>query len=47
MATHMQLEVILAGDRIATTEAAKESIKTKRKAEIVFVFVLYKVLSLD
>ena len=32
MATQMQLEVILAGNRIATTEAAKESIKAKKES---------------
>ena len=31
MATQMQLEVILSGNRIATTEAAKEPIKTKKE----------------
>ena len=51
MATQMQLEVILAGNRIATrvckAEAIKESIKTKPEAEIVSVSVFSKVLSLD
>ena len=40
MATQMQLEVILAGNRIATlsckTEAAKESIETKMESKNCF-----------
>ena len=47
MATQMQLDAILAGNRIATCVTTKGSIKTKRKAEIVSVSVLSKVLSLD
>ena len=50
MVTQMQLEVILAGNRIATrvckAEAIKESIKTKPEAEIVSVSLFSKVLSL-
>ena len=44
MATQM-LEVILAGNRIATRVTTKESIKTKTEAEIVSVSVLSTVLS--
>ena len=44
MATQMQLDVILAGNRIATSvweaETTKESIKAKTEAEIVSVSVL-------
>ena len=44
MATQMQLEVILAGNRIATlsceAKTTKESIRRKRKADIVSVSVL-------
>ena len=51
MVTQKQLEVILAGNRIATrvckAEAMKESIKAKPEAEIISVSVLSKVLSLD
>ena len=44
MATQMQLEVILAGNRIATRFTTKEQI-TKRKAEIVSVSVFSRVLN--
>ena len=52
MVTQMQLEVTLAGNRIATrvckAEATKESIKTKPKSgNCFFVYVFSKVLSLD
>ena len=52
MATQMQLEVILAGIRIATSvlysrENEKSQLRPKRKVEIVSVSVLSKVLSLD
>ena len=50
MATQMQLEIFLRDIAWLTAsceaEAIKESIKTKRKVEIVFMFVLSKVLSL-
>ena len=50
MATQMQLEIFWREIAWLTAsceaEAIKESIKTKRKAEIVFMFVLSKVLSL-
>ena len=36
MATQMQLEVILAGNRIATRFTTKEQIKTKTKSENCF-----------
>ena len=45
MVIQMQLEVILAGNRIAARVTTQE--RRKRKAEIVSVSVLSKVLSLD
>ena len=51
MATQMQLEIILAGNRIATLVTTKESIETKTERGIIFcilIRVVYlKVLSLD
>ena len=46
MATQMQLEVILAENRIATLVLWSRDNRRKRKAEIVSVSVLSKVLSL-
>ena len=45
MVIQMQLEVILAGNRVAARVTTQE--RRKRKAEIVSVSVLSKVLSLD
>ena len=51
MATQMQLEVILTGNRIAPrpckAETTKESMRSKMRSEIVSVSVFSKVLSLD
>ena len=47
MATQMQLEVVLAGKRIATCVTTKESIKTKTESGNFFCIRVSKVLSLD
>ena len=47
MATQMQLEAILAGNRIATPSCEAEATKGSMKAKIVSVPVISKVLSVE